>query len=1144
MTDFPPFPEFYEQVYGRSPFPWQVSLADRVAGGEWPDAVTVPTGLGKTATLVVAVWHLARQVAAGGKRTAPLRMLHVVDRTTIVDQTHRDITHLASALDQEDDDTPAGVVAGVLRTGFGLTSEDTVLLTGRVHGMRHDSDWVAAHRPVVVTMTAHQAVSRALFRGFGISPGMAPVHAALVGVDSLVLVDEPHLSVAAVPTMRAVKQHQHTYGHVGVPIGQIVALGATLPHAPASTVGVSTADREHPVSGARLRAEKTLTCHTATAKNTHRVSDRLAAIARDELQQHPDRPVAVVCNTVAAARQVHTALTGATGVVAEHDALLVTSRIRGWERGTLNEHLAGELPRLVVATQTIEAGVDLSVPTLVTELCGWQALTQRVGRVNRYGSTPGRVHVVTTLRPETIAVYGETATHTRELLDTVGEGTDLSPDSLDQIRQHHPDTVAAAVGQPAYSPVLHSKLLPTLTHTRPRPAADVHVQPFITGVTTDRVADVQLLWRNQPDTASLAAMPPTRLEQVTIPLSGLRALLHRAATGQLPREQAGIADAAGSEPATGTPEMTFPKPGQVPVWVPNSHGWTLAQGPRDITPGAIVVVPSSIGGHDHTGFNPAAADPVTDLSAIVAFDAGRWWLATADSLQVLHQHNRIPTTPAPDVWDALTTEERDPADVPDLVADLLPAPLDQCTVGTTTAHGVWLRAATADPDTGGGVVTLADHAAHVAATARHYSNTLALPPELRGALIWAGWHHDDGKADPAFQLALGARSTPLAKEHPAGRGLSTGVPTGWRHEALSAQQAHTAGHAELTVHLIATHHGWARPLLPPATGPGQQFPNHQRHETLTAEYGPWGLAWLETLVRLADHTASAAPEPHHASPTETAPTRDDADAAPAAQHDTVLHGITVESHLTWWAAAGALAAATTLDPQATLRFDGATPVVTSSLTTGEIATQVLELREHTRDLSNSLVNLNVASDRVDADEARATLATSPTTAAAALLCDTDPPDPKHRVDLRVPWHHNNSRLIATVWKTHHAPSDITQALLADEPDQHDGAGHYGMTTDQTNPVNVTGVRPSGRSALLPLVLAAAVSLPATGCARPAGTTRDRERRLPLPATATRWAELTTLLQTLPTWPEHEQHSIRYVETTTSNGKGKAWVATT
>src|SRR5699024_8891870 len=149
------------------------------------------------------------------------------------------------------------------------------------------------------------------------------------------------------------------------------------------------------------------------------------------------------------------------------------------------------------------------------------------------------------------------------------------------------------------------------------------------------------------------------------------------------------------------------------------------------------------------------------------------------------------------------------------------------------------------------------------------------------------------------------------------------------------------------------------------------------------------------------------------------------------------------------------------------------------------------------------VNLDVASDRVNADDARAALATSNSPAAAALLCDTTPPDPKHRLDLRVPWHHNNSRLIATVWKTNHTTADITRTLLADEPDQHDGAGHYGMTTDATNPVNVTGVRPSSRSALLPLVLAAALSLPATGTTRPAGTTRDRERHLPLPDTPTR-----------------------------------------
>ncbi|MDE2902755.1 MAG: hypothetical protein OXP73_06975, partial [Chloroflexota bacterium] len=62
LPDTPPFPLFYRAINGRDPFPWQSRLADHVANAEsWPEEVGVPTGLGKTACLDIAVWWLASQ---------------------------------------------------------------------------------------------------------------------------------------------------------------------------------------------------------------------------------------------------------------------------------------------------------------------------------------------------------------------------------------------------------------------------------------------------------------------------------------------------------------------------------------------------------------------------------------------------------------------------------------------------------------------------------------------------------------------------------------------------------------------------------------------------------------------------------------------------------------------------------------------------------------------------------------------------------------------------------------------------------------------------------------------------------------------------------------------------------------------------
>ncbi len=164
-----------------------------------------------------------------------------------------------------------------------------------------------------------------------------------------------------------------------------------------------------------------------------------------------------------------------------------------------------------------------------------------------------------------------------------------------------------------------------------------------------------------------------------------------------------------------------------------------------------------------------------------------------------------------------------------------------------------------DAQTGVKAIALDEHRAAVAAAAEQFARRTGLPEPMVGAVGEAGRCHDLGKADLRWQAAYGGSlTTPLAKgrRDPAFAAL---LPKGWRHEMESVRRTETAD--GLVRHLIGTHHGHGRPLFPALPDPelwhalggldwAEQF------SRLQAQYGHWGLAYLETLLRLADWLVS------------------------------------------------------------------------------------------------------------------------------------------------------------------------------------------------------------------------------------------------------------------------------------------------
>jgi CRISPR-associated endonuclease/helicase Cas3 len=208
------FQAFFTAVHGQSPFPWQARLARRVVEmGSWPALLDLPTGAGKTAAIDVAVFHLACQAERGPARTAPLRILFVIDRRIVVDAAFKRAKKIQEALRTPRDK----IVADVARRLSYLSGDsgdplDVVRLRG---GVPQERDWARSPaQPLVAVSTVDQVGSRLLFRGYGVSAKMSPVHAGLVGADALWLLDEVHLSRPLEQTLRAIESGHSADGNL------------------------------------------------------------------------------------------------------------------------------------------------------------------------------------------------------------------------------------------------------------------------------------------------------------------------------------------------------------------------------------------------------------------------------------------------------------------------------------------------------------------------------------------------------------------------------------------------------------------------------------------------------------------------------------------------------------------------------------------------------------------------------------------------------------------------------------------------------------------------------------------------------------------------------------------------------------------
>jgi CRISPR-associated endonuclease/helicase Cas3 len=256
-----------------------------------------------------------------------------------------------------------------------------------------DSDWELhpEHRAILIG-TQDQLLSRGLNRGYAMSPFKWPIHYGLLNNDCLWVFDEVQLMGVALKTSTQLQGFREKLGTYGM--SQSLWMSATIKEDQLRTIDfqdrelktleLSNADRSHPVLQQRIQAKKTL--GKATTIFDGKEPDYAKKLAKEVVAAHQEGKLTlVVVNKVSRAQAVYQEIKKL--VENNFPVELIHSRFRSAERQKLTELLLDpkSLTGFLITTQAVEAGVDISAAVLFTELTTWWSFVQRVGRCNRYG---------------------------------------------------------------------------------------------------------------------------------------------------------------------------------------------------------------------------------------------------------------------------------------------------------------------------------------------------------------------------------------------------------------------------------------------------------------------------------------------------------------------------------------------------------------------------------------------------------------------------------------------------------------------------------------------------------------------------------------------------------------------------------------
>ena len=897
------------------PFSWQEEVLDHICEhGVWPERINAPTGSGKSS--VVDIHLFANALAAvGAAPRVPRRLCVTVGRRALVDSqaTRADkiLGDLKDAL--ADESGEPGILRRVAEAlqSFQTRNDDKRSIPfeiGRIRGELSNRNLPVTDISAcaIIAATPDMYGSRALFRGYGSTKAARPRETALLAMDTVMVLDEAHMNRQLLHTTQRIAELQKREADLGIPTLQVVETTATpsTEDSESTTMGVDIEALDKPNDEKlrdRVYSHKELVLRSIDkwdGKPGNAATVNAAVDAIKEFLAHREaskgseeaNTVGCIVNHVRTAIAIKEALVKNKVLEKEEEVQLLVGRMRPSDLEKLqNKHRelftteGDKSVKVVVATQTLEVGIDVDFADLVTELAPASSLAQRFGRVNRLGHrTDSKVVVIEPASGDLVkkdappykAVDLSNAYGWLEALNGA-ENPSVNPAAMVKNPPVQSSPERLLYQRPEWPDLLE------FSRTDENPYDEPDLDLWLHDSLDAETAMGGVIVRDNLPSNTSAAMEilktsyfaPSDEETFPANLKILQEILDY-------QDEHGV-----------KPRKFLYRQGEISLWQDADHGEESRQ---SLAPGDVLLLDTGSVPFTNQGIAVTQRELPSkkDELEAVPFPKGiklYVYEKCADREKDFGEYLGLSPEEVAELLDTqstdgkkkmivseLTTEAEDGQEVIAWYADVTDD--EESVEGSDIAQELVLA----------GPVLLDDHQNDVAERTRQLAENLGLAPEFSEALELAAKYHDEGKRDLRFQQMLGADAETEALAKSGRRSVAeayrarsrSALPRGWRHEQLSALMVAASpekvgAHRDLVLRIIGCSHGHGRFSFAHDAGfllKEGYLPEGTDYEALKEQatrlfnvgywdnlmeqtsrtYGPYATAYLEAVERAAD----------------------------------------------------------------------------------------------------------------------------------------------------------------------------------------------------------------------------------------------------------------------------------------------------